>query len=214
LVADAPPAQTDQDRCPRAASCPRHPLPSGRGRGHRRHGPRLPCRDPPIASASRSSINTGSAWRSATATASCTGVSVQLENDPLDRFLIRFNLQKVRHVAAVMNALTTPQFVDGLLVCRENDSSDRFLALQTSKTLRQNRRRLSTRLDRRPHLGCGRGPRRRQWGSDQCHHHWQLLEPMADHGSIVKLNQHGRTPFRMSLRTDLAMKNADGRGSM
>ena len=41
-----------------------------------------------------------------------------------------------------------------------------------------------------------------------------VLEPMADNGSIVKMDQHGRTPFRKSLRTDLAMKNADRRGSM
>ncbi len=31
---------------------------------------------------------------------------------------------------------------------------------------------------------------------------------------LVKMNQHVRTPSRMSLRTDLAMKNADRRGSM
>jgi hypothetical protein len=31
---------------------------------------------------------------------------------------------------------------------------------------------------------------------------------------LVKMDQHGRTPFRMSLRTDLAMKNAERRGSM
>ena len=41
-----------------------------------------------------------------------------------------------------------------------------------------------------------------------------VLEPMADNGSIVKMNQHGRTPLRMSLRTDLAMKNAEHRGDM
>jgi hypothetical protein len=31
---------------------------------------------------------------------------------------------------------------------------------------------------------------------------------------LVKVDQHGRTPFRMSLRTDLAMKNAERRESM
>jgi hypothetical protein len=31
---------------------------------------------------------------------------------------------------------------------------------------------------------------------------------------LVKMDQHGSAPFRMSLRTDLAMKNADRRGSM
>ena len=41
-----------------------------------------------------------------------------------------------------------------------------------------------------------------------------VLEPMADNGSIVKMDQHVRTPFRMSLRTDLAMKNAERRGDM
>jgi hypothetical protein len=30
----------------------------------------------------------------------------------------------------------------------------------------------------------------------------------------VKMDQHARTPLRMSLRTDLAMKNAERRGSM
>ena len=41
-----------------------------------------------------------------------------------------------------------------------------------------------------------------------------VLEPMADNGSIVKMDQHVRTPFRMSLITDLAMKNAERRGDM
>ena len=40
------------------------------------------------------------------------------------------------------------------------------------------------------------------------------LGPMADNGSIVKMDQHGRTPFQISLRTDLAMKNAERRGDM
>jgi len=41
-----------------------------------------------------------------------------------------------------------------------------------------------------------------------------VLEQMADLGSIVKMAQHGHTPFRMVLRTDLAMKNAGRRWSM
>ena len=41
-----------------------------------------------------------------------------------------------------------------------------------------------------------------------------VLGPMADNGSIVKMDQKGRTPFRMSLRTDLALKNEDRRGDM
>jgi len=45
-------------------------------------------------------------------------------------------------------------------------------------------------------------------------HHRQLIEPMADNGSIVQMDQLGRTPFRISLRTGLAMKNAERRGSM
>ena len=41
-----------------------------------------------------------------------------------------------------------------------------------------------------------------------------VLGPMADYGSIVKMDQHVRTPLRMSLKTDLAMKNAERRGEM
>ncbi len=55
--------------------------------------------------------------------------------------------------------------------------------------LRQRRRRLCAGLDRRPNLG-----RRRRL--------------------LVKMDQHASTPLRMSLRTDLAMKNAERRGSM
>ena len=39
-----------------------------------------------------------------------------------------------------------------------------------------------------------------------------VLGPMADYGSIVKMDQHVRTPFRMSLITDLAMKRQIGEG--
>ena len=88
-----------------------------------------------------------------------------------------------------MNAVAMLPFVDGLFVCRENDSPDRSLALQTPEPFRQDRRGRVTGLDRRPDL---RGRRR----------------------LLVKLNQHGRTPLKMSLRTDLAMKNADRGGSM
>jgi hypothetical protein len=58
-----------------------------------------------------------------------------------------------------------------------------------AEPLGQNRRRLAARLDCGPHLRRGR----------------RLL---------VKMDQHGSTPFRMSLRTDLAMNSADRRGSM
>ena len=51
LVIDQPATQADQDRRPRRAPCPCHHLPTGRGGGHRRHGPGHPCRDPSIASA-------------------------------------------------------------------------------------------------------------------------------------------------------------------
>ena len=61
--------------------------------------------------------------------------------------------------------------------------------LGRAEPLRQHRGRLVTGLDRRPNL------RRRR-----C--------------LAVKMDQHGRTPFLMSLRTDLAMKTADRRGSM
>jgi len=88
-----------------------------------------------------------------------------------------------------VNAIAMPPLVDRLFVCRENDSLDRFLTLQTAEPLGQNRRRLAARLDCGPHLRRGR----------------RLL---------VKMDQHGSTPFRMSLRTDLAMNSADRRGSM
>ena len=64
---------------------------------------------------------------------------------------------------------------------------DRLLG--RAEPFRQNRRGLSAGLDRRPNLRCRR-----------C--------------LLVKVDQHGRTSFRMSLRTDLAMKNAERRGSM
>jgi hypothetical protein len=52
-----------------------------------------------------SSSAIGSALRSATATASCAGVSVRREKDPLDRFLFRRILQAVRRVAAIRDAV-------------------------------------------------------------------------------------------------------------
>ena len=51
LVADQPPAQTDQDRRTRCAPCPRHHLPAGRGRRNWPDGARHYRRHPPIASA-------------------------------------------------------------------------------------------------------------------------------------------------------------------
>ena len=61
--------------------------------------------------------------------------------------------------------------------------------LSRSEPFGQGRRRIVTRLNRSPHLRRGRT-------------------------LLVKVDQHGRTPFRMSLRTDLAMKNAERRESM
>ena len=81
----------------------------------------------------------------------------------------------MRGVAAIVNAVAMPPLVDRLF--------------GRAEPLRQNRRRLATRLDRSPHLRRSR----------------RLL---------VKMDQHGGPPFRMSLRTDLAMKKADRRGSM
>ena len=57
------------------------------------------------------------------------------------------------------------------------------------QTLRQHRRSLCTRLDRGPDLRCRR-----------C--------------LLVKMDQHGRTPSRTSLRADLATNSADRRGLM
>ena len=99
-----------------------------------------------------------------------------------------------------MHAIPVLPFVEGLL--------------GRAQPFRQNLGGRVTRLDGGPHLGRRCRPRRRQWGSDQWHHPWQLLEPMTDNGSIVKMDQHGSTPFRISLRTDLALKKADRRGSM
>ena len=109
------------------------------------------------------------AGRRSTPTASCA--------EPPHSLLRRGQrgLKPLRRVTAVMNALTMPPFVNGLL--------------SRPVSLCQNRRSLVTALDRSPHL------RRRR----------RLL---------VKMDQHGRTPLRMSLRIDLAMKNAERRGSM
>ena len=97
---------------------------------------------------------------------------------------VQRGLQLVRRVAAIIDALTMPPFADGLLVCRENDPPDRFLALQIPEPFRQNRRGLGAGLDR-----CQNLERRRRL--------------------LVKMDQYCRTPFRLSLRTDLAMKNED-----
>ena len=115
----------------------------------------------------------------------------RLAQNDRDRLLRgrKCRLQPVRRMAAVMNVVAMPPFADGLLVCRENESLDRFLILQTPEPFRQHRRRRVAGLDRRPDFW-----RRR------C--------------LLVKMDQHARTPFLMSRRTDLAMKNADRRGSM
>ena len=84
-------------------------------------------------------------------------------------------LQSVRRVAAIMDAVAMPSFVEGLL--------------SLSEPFGQDRHRIVTRLNRSLHLQRGLS-------------------------LLVKMDQHGRTPFRMSLRTDLAMKNAERRGSM
>jgi hypothetical protein len=116
--------------------------------------------------------------------------------DPLDRsFYARTlcrgqcRLQVVRRVAAVMHAVAVLPLTDGLLGRAEPFCKDRG--------------RLIAGLDCRPYLWCRR----------------RLL---------VKMNQHGPTPPRLagkqspglfsppphSLKTDLAMKNAERRGSM
>jgi hypothetical protein len=84
-------------------------------------------------------------------------------------------LQPVRRVAAIMDAVAMPSFVEGLL--------------SRSEPFGQDRHRIVIRLNRSLHLRRGLS-------------------------LLVKMDQHGRTPFRMSLRTDLAMKNAERRGSM
>jgi hypothetical protein len=43
--------------------------------------------------------------RKATAIASCAGVSVRREKDPLDRFLFRLTLQPVRRMAAIRDTV-------------------------------------------------------------------------------------------------------------
>jgi hypothetical protein len=84
-------------------------------------------------------------------------------------------LQPVGRVAAVKHAVAVPPLVDRLLGRPE--------------PLRQDRRRLVARLDRRPH-------------------------PWRRRCLLVKMDQHGRTPSRMSLRTGLAMKKPDRRKEM
>jgi hypothetical protein len=98
-------------------------------------------------------------------------------------------LQPMRRVAAIRNTVALAPFVDRLRIRQENDPPDRFLVCLIAKALGQNRPGLVTLLDRRAHPG-----RRRSL--------------------LVKMDQHGRPPSRMSLRTDLAMKRADRRGEM
>ena len=95
-----------------------------------------------MASASRSSSDTGNVLRRTTATAFCAGVSPRRGNDPLDRFLLRLDLQPVRRVAAVINVVAMPPFV--------------VRPLGRAEPFRQNRRGLVAGLDRRPHLRRGR----------------------------------------------------------
>ena len=73
--------------------------------------------------AGRSSIDTSSVLRRTTATVSCKGRECCLK--------------PVRRVAAVLHTVAMLPFVYGLPVCRENDSLDRFLILQTPEPLRQ-----------------------------------------------------------------------------
>lgn len=61
--------------------------------------------------------------------------------------------------------------------------------LRRAEPLSKNRRRLAARLDRGTHLRRG-------------------------HRLLVKMDQDGSTPFEMPLKTDLAMKKAERRGSM
>ena len=87
------------------------------------------------------------------------------------------------------NTVPLAPLINGLCVCRENDPLDRFLILRTPEAFRERRSGITAGLD------CGPNLRRR------C----RLL---------VKMNQHGGSPSRSSLRTDLAMKSADRRGEM
>ena len=62
----------------------------------------------------------------------------RLAQDDRHRLLRRGQgrLQPVRCVAAVLHTVAMLPFVYGLPVCRENDSLDRFLTLQTPKPRR------------------------------------------------------------------------------
>ena len=50
---------------------------------------------------------------------------------------VQCRLQPVRRVTAIMNVVTMLPLIHGLFVCRENDSLDRFLTLQTAEPLSQ-----------------------------------------------------------------------------
>ena len=105
-----------------------------------------------MASARRSSSGSSSAWRRTTAKASCAGVSVQRENDPPDRFLLRVTLQPVRRVAAVVHAVALAPFVDPLRIRRENESLDRFLVRLIPGAVRKRDPRVIAALIDRPDL--------------------------------------------------------------
>ena len=117
--------------------------------------------------------------------------------------------------SSVLRSTTATASCAGVRVRRENHPPDGFLIRLTlqlvrgvaavmnavavfpfadglpggAEARRQHRGRLITGLDRRPHLW-----RRRRL--------------------LVKMDQHVRTPLRMSLKTDLAMKKADRREEM
>jgi hypothetical protein len=76
----------------------------------------------------------------------------------------------MRRVAAILNAVALAPLVDGLRVCRENVSLDRFLILRTPDTFRKNCPCVIAALNGRSDL---RGRRR----------------------LTMKMDQHGRSPI-------------------
>ena len=98
-------------------------------------------------------------------------------------------LQPMRGMATILNAVPLAPFINGLRVCWGNDSLDRFLILRTPEALCKCRSSIIAGLD------CGSNLWRRR-------------------GLLMKMNQHGGTQSRSSLRTDLAMNRADRRGEM
>jgi len=98
-------------------------------------------------------------------------------------------LQPMRGMATILDAVPLAPFINGLRVCRENDSLDQFLILRTPETFCKCRSSIIAGLNSSSNL-------------------WRRR------GLLVKMNQHGSTPFRSSLRTDLAMNSADRRGEI